>query len=116
MAFSRFNESINEQIVKIKRKGYSASSIYHSGRFHNATTIGDSLVHWNGYASTNTCNSSSWGIRQRKVWFIKRKGVVDIFIDKLHEETEGVNFIPIRSRYCTGQNHKKSRQLLFGWI
>ena len=28
------------------------------------------------------------------------------YLDKLHEEVEGENFVPIRSRYCTGQGQK----------
>ena len=27
-------------------------------------------------------------------------------MDKLHEENEGPNFVPIRSRYCTRQTQK----------
>ena len=28
------------------------------------------------------------------------------YLDKLQEEVEGSNFVPIRSRYCTGQGQK----------
>ena len=28
------------------------------------------------------------------------------YLDKLNEEVEGANFVPIRSRYCTGQGQK----------
>ena len=75
-AFSRFNESMMNELVGSNVKGIVPHQFT---IFHNATTIGDSLVRRNGYASKNTCNSSSQGIRQWKVWFIKRKGVVDMF-------------------------------------
>ena len=29
------------------------------------------------------------------------------YLDKLNEEMEGVDFIPIRSRYCTGQKQER---------
>ena len=45
-------------------------------------------------------DSRKCGSLKEKVWLT--------YLDKLHEETEGVNFIPIRSRYCTGQKQKKS--------
>ena len=29
-----------------------------------------------------------------------------IYLDKLHERDEGVNFVPIRSCYCSGRGQK----------
>ena len=44
-------------------------------------------------------DSGKCGSLTEKVWLM--------YLDKLHEEVEGVNFTPIRSKYCTGQKQKK---------
>ena len=48
-------------------------------------------------------NSGKCGLLEEKVWLT--------CLDKLHEETEGVNFIPIRSIHCTGQKQKSNYYL-----
>ena len=59
------------------------------------------IVPHNGY------NSGKCGLLEEKVWLT--------CLDRLYEETEGVNFIPIRFSYCTGQKQKKSNYYLDGF-
>ena len=102
-AFSRFNESMMNELVRSNVKGIVPHQFTILADF---ITLPRLVIHW--YVGTAmpqrtlaiVPRSGNGGSLKEKVWLT--------YLDKLHEETEGVNFIPIRSRYCTGQKQKKS--------
>ena len=106
MAFSWFNESMMNELVRSNVKDIV---------LHQFTVLADFImllqlvIHWYvGIAMPQRTlaivphggyDSGKCGTLKDKVWLT--------YLDKLHEETEGVNFIPIRSRYCIGQKQNK---------
>ena len=104
-AFSCFNESMMNELLRSNVKDIVPHQFTILADF---VTLPQLVIHW--YIGTSIpqrtlaivshggYDSGKCGSLKERVWLM--------YLDKLHEETEGVNFIPIRSRYCNEQKQK----------
>ena len=108
-AFSRFNESMMNELVRSNVKGIVPHQFT---IFADFIALPQLVIHW--YVGTampqrtlaivphGGYDCGKCGSLKEKVWLT--------YLDKLHE---GVNFIPIRSRHCTGQKQKRSAIIIW---
>ena len=104
--FSHFNESMMNELLRSNVKDIVPHQFTILADF---VTLLELVIHW--YIGTSMSqrtlavvphggyNSGKCGSLKERVWLM--------YLDKLHKKAEGVNFIPIRFRYCTGKKQKK---------
>ena len=105
-AFSHFNESMMNELLRSNVNDIVPHQFTILADF---VTLPQLVIHW--YIGTSMpqrtlvvvphrgYDSGKCGSLKERVWLM--------YLDKLHEEAVGVNFIPIRSKYCTGEKQKK---------
>ena len=104
-AFGRFNESMISELLKSNVKDIVPHQYTILADF---ITLPQLVIHW--YVGTSMPSRSlaivpNGGYDSCKCGSLK-ENIWLTYLDKLHEQEEGVNFIPIRSRYCGGQGQK----------
>ena len=105
-AFSHFNESMMNELFRSNMKDIVPHQFTILANF---VTLPQLVIHW--YVGTSMPQRTlavvpHGGYDSGKCSSLKER-VSLMYLDKLHEEAEGVNFIPIRSRYCTRQKQKR---------
>ena len=114
-AFGQFNESMINELIKSNVKDIVPHQYTILADF---ITLPQLVIQWyigasmpprtlaivpHGGYDTGKCGSL-----KESIWLS--------YLDKLHEEIEDINFMPISSRYCSGQKQKSNWSLPFGWI
>ena len=104
-AFGRFNESMINELIKSNVKDIIP---YQYTILPDFITLPQLVIHWYVGASMpprtlarvphSGYDCGKCGSLKENIWLS--------YLDKLYEEIEGVNFVPIRSRYCSGQKQK----------
>ena len=104
-AFGRFNESMINELIESNVKDIVCHQYTILADF---ITLPQLVIHWYVGASMpprtlaivphSGYDNGKCGSLKENIWLS--------YLDKLHEEIEGVNFVPIRFRYCSGQKQK----------
>ena len=103
--FGHFNKSMINELVKSNLKDIVPHQYTILANF---ITLPQLVIHWYigasmpsrslGIVPNGGYDNGKCGSLKENIWLT--------YLDKLHEKEEGVNFVPIKSRYCSGQGQK----------